>query len=191
LESIQSAFDVLSSQVALLDLDGVIIAVNKAWRDFSEQNGGAGDYVGDNYLEVCRRSASDGSRDAARGLAGLTRVLGGASDEYGLAYQCQERIFRLRARAMVSGSDRQVLVSHEDITEIVNARTTLRRARDGEARLAEELGQRLTAIGLALHVLKQDGMNQQALKTIELALEEARHELRLLRRSRSAEEFGD
>jgi hypothetical protein len=182
LRSIRPAVDVLSSHVALLDPDGVIVAVNKAWLDFSASNGGRGDYVGVNYLEVCKRSASDGSKGAARTFAGLTRVLAGSSRSYGLAYECSGSIFRLRAMAIASDDGRQVLVSHEDITAMVRARSVVRQARLAEERLAEEVGQRLAAIGLAVHVLRREGANPKAVTTIELALDEARHELKLMRK---------
>ena len=60
----------------------------------------------------------------------------------------------------------------------------LTRPAANEARVAEELGQRLAAIGLAVQLLKRDGANQKAISTIELALDEARHELQLSRRRR-------
>ncbi len=61
------------------------------------------------------------------------------------------------------------------------ARADRRRARASQARLIEELGQRLTAIGLAVQVLKRGGANPMAIKTIEVALEEAKQELKRVR----------
>jgi hypothetical protein len=184
LKAIQPAIDVLSSHVALLDAGGMVVAVNEAWRAFSEGNGGCGDYVGYNYLEVCRRAADEGSKSGAGALAGLKRVLGGGAWDFGLAYECHGAIFRLRAVPIASDHGRQILVSHENITALVDAKRATRAARAGDARLAEELGQRLAAIGLALHVLKREGANPKAIRIIDLALEEARHELKLLRRGR-------
>jgi hypothetical protein len=167
--------------VALLDLDGVVVAVNKAWRDYSDKNGGRGDYVGWNYLEVCRQSAAGGSKKSARTLAGLARILGGSSDGFGQAYESDGAFFRLRAVPVATNDGRQVLISHEDITALVEARTAARQARGVDGRLVEELGQRLAAIGLAIHVLKREGANPEAIMTIELALDEAKHELKLAR----------
>ena len=109
MRSIQPAVDTLSSHVALLDTNGVVLAVNKAWRDFSDANGGGCDYVGWNYLEVCRQSAADGSKQAARTLAGLTRILSGASRDYGQAYECRGAYFRLRAVPVVINDDRELV----------------------------------------------------------------------------------
>jgi hypothetical protein len=65
-----------------------------------------------------------------------------------------------------------------DITALTT-RPVVRRARIGEARLVEELGQRLAAIGLAAHALRSDGANPKAIATIEFALDEAWRELKL------------
>jgi hypothetical protein len=54
-------------------------------------------------------------------------------------------------------------------------------------KLSEEVGQRLTAISLAVLVLAREGANPQALETIRLALEEARHELKTASANRSPE----
>ena len=115
--------------MALLDPDGAIIAVNKAWRDFSEKNGGRCDYVGWNYLDVCRRSAACGSKHAARTCAGLTNVLDGSRRDFGQAYECQGDYYRLRALSVASDDGKQVLVSHENITDLVRARARSARRR--------------------------------------------------------------
>ncbi|MBT8240257.1 MAG: PAS domain S-box protein [Acidimicrobiia bacterium] len=48
-------------EVAVLDAEGVIIAVNGPWTDFCEVNGGDPTLtgVGVNYLDVCRKAADD------------------------------------------------------------------------------------------------------------------------------------
>lgn len=191
MKAVQNALDILSSHVALLSADGVVLAVNKAWRDFSEESRDHGACVGVNYLDICQRSAEQGSKDAARTHLGLKRILNMASDDYGLAYESEGRIFRLRAKAVMSDEERQVLVSREDITDMVTAQTAVDAARASEARLAEELGQRLAAIGLAVQVLKRGAEPENAISTIELALEEAKHELKVLRQGHRARDIGE
>jgi hypothetical protein len=71
---------------------------------------------------------------------------------------------------------------------LTNARLAVRRARRGEARLVEEVGQRLAAINLAVQALKLDGANPKAIATIELALDQAWHELKLARQGHLAED---
>lgn len=50
-------------QAALLDTDGVIVAVNPGWRSFATANGGRADScgVGRSYLRVCEEAGDDGS----------------------------------------------------------------------------------------------------------------------------------
>lgn len=63
----------------------------------------------------------------------------------------------------------------------------VRRSRLNETRLIEELGQRLAAIGLAAHALKANSTNANAIATIELAVNEARQELKVMRQGRPDE----
>lgn len=184
------AIDALHAHVAVLDGTGRILAVNDRWRRFGRQNGAKSDYVGVNYLVICGRAADDGDRRAARVLKGLQRLLRGDSDEFAVAYPCGERSFRLRA-SKLADAPASLIVSHEDITALVQAR----RERDEAARsliraslehsslladVYEELGQRLAAIRLAASALS--GGSPTALATIRLAVDEASHELRRLRR---------
>lgn len=55
-----SVFHFLPDSAALLDADGVIVAVNQAWQSFGAANGAKADSVGlgVNYVEVCRASAA-------------------------------------------------------------------------------------------------------------------------------------
>ena len=55
---LQSILDSLTSHVAVLDEQGTIIAVNRMWQKFADENGGAAPCcgVGANYLEVCERA---------------------------------------------------------------------------------------------------------------------------------------
>jgi hypothetical protein len=52
----------LSNHVAILDRNGMIIAVNKVWENFARANGGTSSAVGlgCSYLDVCRGGADAG-----------------------------------------------------------------------------------------------------------------------------------
>ena len=47
--------DSLTEQIAVVDDSATIVYVNKAWRDFSQANGGPADtpWIGQNYLRAC------------------------------------------------------------------------------------------------------------------------------------------
>ena len=183
--------DVLNAHVAVLDATGRVIEVNSSWRRFGRQNDAVSDYVGFNYLEVCRQAARQGERAAARTERGLEAMLSGRADRFSLAYHCATRTFRLRART-ISHPVGRVLIAHEDLTALLIARRERNRARsrlaaarrehaEVVAAIYEEVGQSLAAITLATQVLARAPANSSAVTTIRMAVDEAKRELRLLR----------
>ncbi|MGE0056993.1 MAG: ATP-binding protein [Dehalococcoidia bacterium] len=99
----------LSDETVVLDQKGDIVATNKAWRSFSD---GASDLescagdVGDNYLDVCRRSAAAGDRDAQQAFDGISSVLAGTSREFSMTYDCpspsEHRTYSLTASPLTA-----------------------------------------------------------------------------------------
>lgn len=74
LDATLSLIDCVHSQVAILDEQGLILAVNEAWR---ADTAGHGDWdVGTDYLSVCEGAAAQDD-EAARFAAGLGRVVRG------------------------------------------------------------------------------------------------------------------
>ena len=130
-----AVLDSLSEQIAVLDADGLIVAVNAAWRRRALLGGApsAQDFgVGTNYLHVCRQAVeqSDGTdTDAAQTLAGMRAVLAGAAPSFHLEYPCHSPTDRLWFRVSVvpmQGSSGGAVVSHTDITERKLAEAALR-----------------------------------------------------------------
>jgi len=124
---VQATLDGLSSHIAVVGAGGEIVAVNRAWSEFAEANGGSGDakvQVGANYLAVCDRAASHGSSSAARFAAGLRSVLARESDTFELEYGCHapdcERWFVARVTRADDGSGRAI-IAHENVTERVRS----------------------------------------------------------------------
>jgi two-component system CheB/CheR fusion protein len=114
---LQSVVDSLLEHVAVVDAHGSIVMVNQAWRTFAAQNGGT-DFVGENYLEVCRQ-AEGVELPAARAVgAGLEDVLQGRLERFVYEYPCHtettRRWFLMHARALAHGEG--AVVSHIDIT---------------------------------------------------------------------------
>lgn len=116
----QSTLDGLTAHICVLDADGVILSVNRAWRDFAEANGGAPDRIGigANYLAVCEAGAASGP-GAKAAASGLRRVLRGEQTLFEMDYACgtsrQPRWFRMRVSRMADGVG-GVVVAHEDVT---------------------------------------------------------------------------
>ena len=117
----------LPAHVALLDAEGVIVAVNEAWRRFGNENGllDANHGLGRNYLEVCNQ-ASGAAADSTRSVAaGLRAVLAGERNTYSVEYPCdsptEERCFLLTASPLQQGRRAGAVVMHVDISERARA----------------------------------------------------------------------
>lgn len=160
----RAVLDALSEEVCVLDRNGVIIAVNEAWRRFALARHAtplARDGVGMNYLAACER-AEDG--DARHAQAGLESVLSGKTRLFTMEYACpwqqDTRWFLLEATPLQTDGGGAV-VTRIDITERVLAEQNVRRHQHELARatrvsilgemattLAHELNQPLAAIRL-------------------------------------------
>ena len=62
----RATIDALAEHIAVIDADGQIFTVNKAWRDFGAANGADPSTIleGANYLKVCDRAKQAGVDDA-------------------------------------------------------------------------------------------------------------------------------
>lgn len=85
-----AVIDALSSQICVTDREGVILAVNLAWRRFGEENsvGSSRSDVGVNYLRICQGSAGPGADEAPDFARGVRAVLEGESELFQLEYPC-------------------------------------------------------------------------------------------------------
>ncbi len=111
-QSSQAVIDSLPQHVAVLDREGRILAVNRAWRAFSHENSG----IGANYLEACRTDISAAAADLA--VAGIQAVLAGA-EEFKMEYGPRgEHWFLMQVSPLPQnpGEVGGAVVSHLDIT---------------------------------------------------------------------------
>jgi signal transduction histidine kinase/integral membrane sensor domain MASE1 len=155
----------LSSNVAVLDREGRIIAVNDGWKRFVRENGGTPDDgagVGASYLDVWRRAAGKDAPYAGEALAGIEAVLNRVRTGLALEYPYRESgVERWFAMSVVPLNlpEGGAVVSHTDITERKRAELEAQRSRQElahftrvstigalTASLAHELNQPLTGI---------------------------------------------
>ena len=134
--------DALPAHVALLDAQGAIIVVNRAWREFALLNlfgGNAG--VGENYLEVCDRSFRSGVQEAGGISVGIRDVLAGRSELFEQEYSChspaEQRWFRVTVSAIRGEGPAGAVVMHVDVTERHLAEDALKRSEDEHRALIE------------------------------------------------------
>jgi len=82
--------DALTSNICVVDLSGEILAVNRAWMQFSASNAGGAElaYLGTNYLNICRSSTGPASAEASEFSVGMHDVLEGRRDFFQIEYPC-------------------------------------------------------------------------------------------------------
>jgi PAS domain S-box-containing protein len=120
---LRSTLDSLSSHIAILNETGVIIATNKAWRQFAEANelGAPEAGVGMNYFRVCEEAAASRLEQAEEILQGIRQVLSGEQEEFVTVYPChspqEKRWFGLRVTRFQGPGPVRVVVAHQDVTE--------------------------------------------------------------------------
>jgi PAS domain S-box-containing protein len=119
-----SIINSLNAHIAVLDAQGIIIAVNRAWRQFAEENSSeefSRDMLGVNYLDECKTVCNLTYTDEANAArTGIAAVLAGEQEIFHLEYPChspaQQRWFYMTVLPL-QGLRRGVVVSHENITE--------------------------------------------------------------------------
>ena|GEM_PF-1167512 len=116
----RSTLDALTTHLVILDEQGVILATNRAWREFHVGNCGSDLDVGLNYLKHCERQPCHYGRHASAMTAGIRTVIGGQSREFSLEYAChwgdEKRWLMARVTRFEDEGPIRVVVAHEDIT---------------------------------------------------------------------------
>lgn len=120
---LQSVLNGLTAHIALIDANGDIILVNKAWRNFARDNGLTPELVceGTNYLCACDAAKGNNATEADSFAEGIRKVLTGAIELFSMEYPChaphQSRWFVGRVTPFPGDGPRRAVVAHEDITE--------------------------------------------------------------------------
>ena len=206
-----SILNSLTSQIAVLDAQGIIIAVNSAWRQFGKENGlleSSQNMLGFSYLDACKNPFNQADGDegilAQRGIAA---VLAGEQKIFQLEYPChtsnQKRWFRMSVHPLQDACG--VVVSHENITERKKAEdkeklqldelahvTRLGLMGEMASGIAHEVNQPLTAIStytqVSLNLINNE--NPDLVKLTEILCKTQEQALRAGRIIHSMKEFG-
>ena len=122
-ERLQAVLDSLPEYVAVLDGDGKVSMVNRAWSRFGTDNGDPERVLGgpgSDYTVLCSADISDDNAFSIRAMEGLSAVLDKRSDAFSMQYPCRlngrPRWFLMRA-APIEHAAGGVIVSHIDITQ--------------------------------------------------------------------------
>jgi signal transduction histidine kinase/DNA-binding response OmpR family regulator len=131
-----STVDALSAHLTILDETGIIIAVNKSWRDFCTDNNGISikSGIGVNYLTVCEQVKGRWSEGAAEMAAGIRSVIRGDEELFSHEYPChsssQQRWFMSRVTRFRGDGPIRVVIAHENISDRKMMEVELQQARD-------------------------------------------------------------
>ena len=113
----------LSSHIAVVNLDGSIESVNKAWDDYAKENGEArlkNVSVGSNYFDVCKKSTVEGDLDAEKAIEGIKSVFNKEKAVFEMEYPCDSPTEQRWSNLSVShfgDEEDKVIIVHEDITK--------------------------------------------------------------------------
>ncbi|MBK8536578.1 MAG: diguanylate cyclase [Candidatus Competibacteraceae bacterium] len=132
----RAILDSIDANIAVLDGDGVIVAVNEAWRRLALTNEtepgkpAQRTGVGTNYLAVCQQAASgEQLEEALAARDGIEAVLAGRQPIFTLEYPChaphEQRWFIMRTTPLDT-EEGGAVIAHTAITERKQAEEKLR-----------------------------------------------------------------
>ncbi len=169
----------LSAQIAVLNSNGIIQTINESWIEFANENSlseiTSQQFIGVNYLEVCRKSNGPFSEEAAEAESGILAVLNGTIPTFTLEYPChspeKKRWFLMKVNPLhdLHGA----VVSHTDISE----RKAIEQMKDEFISIAShELKTPITSLKGIVHILqlsfekKMKGEVGKLLSTMDIQL---------------------
>ena len=112
----------LPACIALIDAQGLIISVNKGWRQFAntnmyidQKNG-----IGTNYLEICDRAMGNNASEAPEAAEGIRSVLEGSKQSFMMEYVChsptEQHWFLMTVTPLANNNLGGAVVMHVNIT---------------------------------------------------------------------------
>jgi diguanylate cyclase (GGDEF)-like protein len=123
----RSTLELLPEHIAILDENGVIIAVNRHWSDSSRTNPLIGKRAveGSNYLALCEQAEKDNAEYTQAFAAGMRSILSGGSDLFTMEFPCNSGELQFWYQGRVSrfavGGRARLVVVLRNITDLKEA----------------------------------------------------------------------
>jgi PAS domain-containing protein len=112
----------LPAHIALLNVHGIFISLNKTWRRSTGANPiqGSGHGIGVDYLAICDSARGQGSAEAHKVAEGIRSVLSGQAKRFSLEYSydspTERRRFLLTVTPLADDHPSGAVVMHLDVT---------------------------------------------------------------------------
>ena len=163
----RSVLDSLPAHISVINREGVIISVNKAWENFASENcleekldltG-----IGQNYLSVCETSGSFNGQTAEI-VKKLYEVLEGKLEGFAIEYPCDspdtKRWFILQVSALKGVSGGGAVISHINITDRKLAEQELKNSEQFSRSIFENSPDCVKILELdgTLHLMNNNGL---------------------------------
>lgn len=138
-EFVRSVLDSMAPRIAVLDQQGNIVSINRAWREFGIRTTSPALHVhqpveiGCNYLALCRSVTGTEREEAFRFAQGIEDVLLGKRASFELEYACDlpwAPRYCLMTVTPLGSHGKGVVVSHTDITQRRKIEASLKEHRD-------------------------------------------------------------
>ncbi len=169
-----ATYDALNANIAILNNQGEILAVNRAWIHFAQTYGGESG-VGQNYLRICDQTTGEDRAVAQEIAAGIRRALVQPTQltetEYPCALPDGMHYFMARVTGFEQDGEHFAVVSHEDITRRKQAELEVREL---NRHLEERVLERTQALSEREQQLQE---RNRELERIQAELEERNLEL--------------
>ena len=155
----------ISAHVAIIDEKGIILETNRAWDQFANDNEMQESFqsVGTNYLNICQLASGERSEEAAEAnkvARGIRAVLTGKLPEFMTHYPChspaQKRWFIVRVVPLREEQRAKAIVTHENITPIMEMQEALREKELELLQQREKLEETNTALRVLLRQRDED-----------------------------------
>lgn len=137
---VESVLHSLTGRLAVIEADGRIVSVNRAWKQYAEAIGRPPDFewAGRNYFDLKSDDAT-----GRRVVAGIRRVVAGEVDSLEMEYPDfrtgHEQHFLLRVTRFRGDGPLRLVVTHENVTERVLAEHRLQESASQLRQLTEGL----------------------------------------------------
>jgi two-component sensor histidine kinase len=125
--------DSLTAHIAVINKDGIVVAINDAWRRFALENDAhsKNGYIGMNYFAICEAAIRNGEEKAAEAAINKIKdAIKGKKDTLSIEYDYhspnEERWFAMHATQFSTDEESYVVISHENITKQKKSQEYLR-----------------------------------------------------------------